>query len=107
MKYSPEYFKQLEKRYPSVARSFTRLSEDCACAGPLDINTQRLVKLGVAIGAGIEGDIQNLAMQALTAGTTPDELRHAVLVSVTTAGFPGMIAAMQLVEETITAVEAK
>ncbi len=107
MRYSPEYFNQLEKRYPDVANSFTRLSADCAGAGPLDMKTQRLVKLGVAVGAGIEGDVQNLAIQALAEGITPDELRHAVLISVTTAGFPIMIAAMQLVEQIITAREAK
>jgi 4-carboxymuconolactone decarboxylase len=107
MHYSPEYFKQLEKRYPDVAGSFTRLSADCAGAGPLDAKTQRLVKLGVAVGAGIEGDVQNLSMQALAEGTTPDELRHAVLLSVTTAGFPIMIAAMQMVEQVITARAAK
>jgi alkylhydroperoxidase/carboxymuconolactone decarboxylase family protein YurZ len=40
-------------------------------------------------------------MQALEDGTSPDELRHAVLLSVTTAGFPAMIASIQLVEEII------
>ena len=40
-------------------------------------------------------------MQALADGTTLDEIRHVVLLSVTTAGFPAMIASMLLMEEII------
>ncbi len=101
MKYSPLYYSKLKKRYPTVAASFDKLAASCAEAGPLDGKTQHLVKLGVAIGLGSEGDVQNLAGQALKAGVSADELRHAVLLAVTTAGFPAMIVAMQWVEEII------
>ena len=101
MKYSPVYYSNLKKRYPTVAASFDKLAESCAGAGPLDSKTQHLVKLGVAIGLGSEGDVQNLAAQALKAGVSPEALRHAVLLSVTTAGFPAMIVAMQWLEEVI------
>jgi alkylhydroperoxidase/carboxymuconolactone decarboxylase family protein YurZ len=101
MRYSPDYFKKLEKQYPAVAKSFDGLAKACAKAGPLDAKTRHLIKLGVAIGIGSEGDVQNLTMQALADGVSPDEIRHAVLLSVTTAGFPAMIASMQLAEEVI------
>jgi alkylhydroperoxidase/carboxymuconolactone decarboxylase family protein YurZ len=101
VRYSPDYYKDLKKRYPLVAKSVDRLTADCSAAGPLDAKTRHLVKLGIAIGLGSEGDVQNLTMQALADGTTPDEIRHAVLLSLTTAGFPAMIASMQLAEEII------
>ena len=101
MKYSPKYYKDLKKRYPNVAKCFDELSQDCAKAGPLNKKTQLLVKLGVAIGIGSEGDIQNLTIQALADGVKPEEIRHAVLLSVTTAGFPAMIVSMQWAEEII------
>ena len=101
MKYSPEYYEALKKRYPKAAASFDELGKHCADAGPLDRKTQLLVKLGVAIGIGSEGDVQNLTGQGLAAGITADEIRHAVLLSVTTAGFPKMIASMQWAEEII------
>lgn len=103
MKYSPKYYKDLKKRYPEVARSHDQLAQDCAKAGPLNKKTQHLVKLGIAIGIGSEGDVQNLTAQALADGISPDEIRHAVLLSVTTAGFPAMIVAMQWAEEIISA----
>ena len=101
MKYSPEYFQNLRQRYPEVAQSFDHLAGACSAAGPLDERTQHLVKMGIAIGQGSEGDVQNLAMQALGDSISPDEIRHAVLMATTTAGFPAMIVAMQWVEEII------
>ena len=98
MKYSPEYFKELKSKYPVVADAFDRLAESCAVAGPLDARSQRFVKLGAAIALGSEGDVQNLTIQALQEGITSDEIRHAVLLTVSTAGFPAMIVAMQWVE---------
>jgi 4-carboxymuconolactone decarboxylase len=101
MKYSPKYFKELQKRYPAVTGCFDELERFCAKAGPLDKKTQHFVKLGIAIGIGSEGDIQNITGQALDSGSTPDEVRQAILLSVTTAGFPAMIVAMQCAEEII------
>jgi 4-carboxymuconolactone decarboxylase len=106
MKYSPKYFTEFKKRYPKVAKSFDQLGLECAKAGPLDEKTQHLIKLGVATALGHEGNVQKLAKRALEDGVSPDELRQAVLLSTTTAGFPTMLAAMQWVEEVI-AAEAK
>ena len=102
MKYSPKYYNNLKKRYSKIAQGFDQFASECSMAGPLDKKTQKLVKLGVAVGIGSEGDVQNLTIQALEDGVRPDEIRHAVLLSATTAGFPGMIVAMQWVEDIIT-----
>ncbi len=101
MKYSEKYFENIRKRYPQVAEHFDLLDSDISAVGPLNFKEQLLVKLGIAIGIGSEGDIQNLSSQALKNGVTPEELRHAVLLAITTAGFPNMIVAMQWVEEII------
>lgn len=103
MKYSPKYYKDLKHRYPEVAKCFDQLALECAKAGPLNKKTQIMVKLGVAIGIGSEGDVQNLTEQAMAGGVSPDDIRHAVLLSMTTAGFPAMIVAMQWVEAIISA----
>jgi 4-carboxymuconolactone decarboxylase len=103
MKYSKKYFMEFQKRFPNVARSFDQLGAECAKAGPIDKKTQHLIKLGVAIALAHEGNVQNLTMQALADGMSPDEIRHAVLLTTTTAGFPTMIGAMQWVEEIIAA----
>ena len=101
MKYSPEYFNDIKKRYPDVADCFDTLARYTSNAGPLDKKCQAMLKLGVAIGIGSEGDVQNLVGQALDIGVTAEEIRHAVLLSVTTAGFPAMIVAMRMAEDII------
>jgi len=52
-------------------------------------------QIGVATALGHEGNVQKLAKRALEDGVSPDEIRQAVLLSTTTAGFPTMLAAMQ------------
>jgi len=105
MKYSPEFYADFQKKYPQIAKDFDKLAQACHQAGPLDTKVRRLIKLGIAIGIGSEGDVQSHVIQALDEGITPDEIRHAILQSLTTAGFPQMIVAMRWAEEII--VKAK
>ena len=58
---------------------------------------RRLVKLGIAVGLCSEGSVRSHARRALEIGITPDEIRYAVLLSLTTIGFPEMNAAMKWV----------
>ena len=101
MKYSPEYYADFQKKYPRVAQDFGQLAQACHQAGPLDTKSRRLIKVGIAIGIGSEGDLQSHVIQALEEGVTADEIRHAILQSLTTAGFPKMIVAMRWAEEII------
>ena len=101
MKYSPEYYVDFEKKYPQIAKDFDKLAQDCHQAGPLGIKCRRLIKLGIAIGIGSEGDVQSHVIQALDEGISLDEIRHAILQTLTTAGFPQMIVAMRWAEEII------
>ena len=101
MKYSPEYYANFKKKFPQIAEDFNKLAQDCHQAGPLDMKCRRLIKLGIAIGIGSEGDVQSHVIQALDEGITPDEIRHAILQTLTTAGFPQMIVAMRWAEEII------
>jgi len=101
MGYLPEVFKKFIKQYPEVNNSYESLADVCHKGGPLDNKTRRLVQLGISIGLNSEGAVRSHARRALEEGITPDEVRHAVLLSFTTAGFPFMIAAYGWVEEVI------
>ncbi len=101
MKYSPEIYADFEKKFPQTASAFDKLAQACHKAGPLDLKVRRLVKLGIATGIGSEGDVQSHVIQALNEGITPDEIRHAILLALTTIGFPQMIVAMRRAEEII------
>jgi 4-carboxymuconolactone decarboxylase len=107
MGYLPDVYKDFIKQYPDINKSYDSLANSCHKAGPLDKRTRRLVKLGIAIGMNSEGGVRSHARRAIEEGVSPDEVRHAVLMAFTTAGFPHMISAFRWVEEVIEKVEKK
>jgi len=101
MSYLPEIYQEFKQQFLEVAKAYDALAVSCHEWGPLDEKKRRLVKLGIAIGLSSEGGVRSHARRALAEGISPDELRHAVLMAFTTAGFPTMIAAMKWIEEVI------
>ena len=103
MTYLPQPYRRFERDFPHIDEAYGHLANLCHEAGPLDDKTRRLVKLGIALGLQSEGAIKSQTRKALDAGATPDEVRHACLLVLTTAGFPAMIAGMAWVEEVLEA----
>ena len=101
MSYLPGVYQEFKQQFPELAKAYDTLALSCHQWGPLDEKTRQLIKLGVAIGLCSEGGVRSHARQALADGASPDEVRHAVLMAFTTAGYPTMIAAMRWVEEVI------
>jgi alkylhydroperoxidase/carboxymuconolactone decarboxylase family protein YurZ len=97
----PKRFTDFVETYPDVADGYQRIGRAVAKAGPLDAKTQALVKLGMAIGAGIEGGAHSQIRKALDAGATAEELRQTALLALTTLGFPTMMKGLSWVDEII------
>ncbi len=107
MPYLPEVYQRFRTEHPEVSRLYDELAEQCHAAGPLDDRTRRLVKLGIAIGVSSEGAVRSHTRRALEAGVTPEEVEHALLLALTTAGWPSMIAAYKWAHEVIEAAKNK
>ena len=101
--YLPKPYETFVKEHPEVAEAYEKLGVACHTAGPLDDKTRHLIKLGIAATLRSEGGVKAHTRRALVAGASEGELRHAVILSVTTAGFPGMIAAMGWIKEVLDA----
>ena len=99
--YLPEIYTRFRDRFPEVAHALDGLGAATDESGPLDDRTRRLVNLGVAVGAGAEGAVRSHARRAIAAGATPDEVRHVVLLAISTRGFPAAIASLGWVEEVL------
>ena len=97
----PQRYLQFQHDYPAVARAYKGLGEAARSAGPLDRKTRALIGLAIAIGARHEGAVHSHTRKALEAGLNPRQIRHAVLLSVTTIGFPNMMAAMSWVDDVL------
>jgi alkylhydroperoxidase/carboxymuconolactone decarboxylase family protein YurZ len=98
----PAQLKSFERDYPQVWQAFTRLAQVChEDSGPLDERSRRLIKLAVAIGHRHEGAVHSAVRHALDSGITPEELRQAAVLSITTIGWPAAHAALTWIEDMI------
>jgi 4-carboxymuconolactone decarboxylase len=100
--YLPDVYVRFRELHPDVAEALDRLGAATE-AGPLDERSQRLVKLGIAIGAEAEGAVRSNVRKGLAAGLSVDEIYHATVLAITTAGFPAAIAAMRWVDQVVSA----
>ncbi len=90
----PKPFKEFHQQYPDVAKAYEDLGNIVAGAGPLDPKTRELVKLGMAAASTSETAVHSHTHRAFEAGATPQEVEHAILLGITTLGFPNMMMAL-------------
>jgi 4-carboxymuconolactone decarboxylase len=99
MKKIPARFQEFMKNYPKIANAYEALSGECRKWGPLGEREQALIKLGIAAGSQLEGLVHSHVRKALDIGLQPDEIRHAILLSLTSIGFPRMMSALTWAED--------
>ncbi len=95
----PPIVEKFAREQPQVWDAYNRLGQAVAQAGPLDAKAQRLVKLAIAVGAGLEGAVHSHVRRGLKAGLTRQELEHVGLLAITTVGWPSALAALSWIEE--------
>ncbi len=95
----PRHYVRFVDNFPEVGAAYKSLGEASITSGPLDRKCVELIKIGVSTGGRMESAVKSHARRALDAGATPDEIRHAVLATVTTIGFPTMMAALSWIED--------
>jgi 4-carboxymuconolactone decarboxylase len=101
MREIPATHRNFRDDYPEIARAYEAVGKATQEWGPLDKKTRELVKLGIAVGNRHEGAVHSHTRRALDAGATLEEIRHVVLLSLTTIGFPNMTAALTWVEDVL------
>ncbi len=87
----PNTFLSLRETYPEIADTYEALAQATHAAGPLSDRERQLVKLALAIGAGLEGATHSHARRSLEQGLTAEELRQVALLGITTLGFPSAV----------------
>ncbi|OGB96193.1 MAG: hypothetical protein A3G35_12465 [candidate division NC10 bacterium RIFCSPLOWO2_12_FULL_66_18] len=95
----PTPYQEFARKHKAVWKAYDELGAACHRSGPLAPKVRELVKLGMAVGARMEGAVHAHTRRALEVGATPDEIRHAVLLAVTTLGFPTTMAVLTWVED--------
>jgi 4-carboxymuconolactone decarboxylase len=101
MAHLPAPYQRFVKEFPEIDKTYSEFAKSCHDHGFLDEKTRRLVKLGIAVGQGSEGAVKSHARRALQSGTSADDVKHAVLLGMTTVGFPQTIAALEWAREVL------
>ena len=101
MRAIPKRFADFTENYPEIARAYEQLGTACHLAGPIGKKERALIKLGIAIGAWLEGAVHSHVRKALEAGATPAEIRHAALLALPTIGFPATMAVLTWIDDII------
>ena len=97
--YLPKIYEEFSSTFPEVFKDYQQLGKTCRESGPLEEKYQNLANLGIAIGANSRGSVMSQTRKALESGASQEEIVHVVLLSLTTIGFPNMIAALGWVNE--------
>jgi AhpD family alkylhydroperoxidase len=90
----PKPYTRFKESHEKVWQAYDRLGAAAAGDGPLDEKTRELVKLGMAAAIKSRSAVESHAHRALEAGASAQELEHAVVLGVTTLGFPAMMMAL-------------
>jgi alkylhydroperoxidase/carboxymuconolactone decarboxylase family protein YurZ len=97
----PQVYVAFRESFPQIAQQLDALAVATESAGPLDERALRLVKLALAVAKESPGAVRSNVRKALEAGDSADEIRHVVLLAITTCGFPTAIASMQWVDDVL------
>lgn len=92
-------FQRIREEFPEVAAAYDALGSAIHEAGPLDDKTRQLVKLALAVGAGLEGATHAHTRRSIQAGISPEEIKHVVVLAMTTLGFPSTVKAYTWVSD--------
>lgn len=87
-------YEVIAKEFPKVIKAVEALGTTVRGAGPLDEKTSHLVQLAAAAATGSEGAVHSHTRRAVKAGATPEEVTHALLMLISTIGFPQAMAAL-------------
>ena len=101
----PEHFKSLQQRFGDVIEASEALGTAIRDRGPIDERTAHLIQMAAAAAIGSEGSAQSHARRALAAGATSEQLYHAILLLVSTVGFPRAAAGIKWIDEVVAAAE--
>jgi AhpD family alkylhydroperoxidase len=97
----PENFIKLKDRFPALVEAYERAGELGRHAGPLSEKTSHLIQLAACAALRSEGGVHSHTRRALEAGATKEELYHALVMLVSTIGFPTVAATFSWVNDIV------
>jgi 4-carboxymuconolactone decarboxylase len=102
-----KHYQELTKRFPGAMTAIENLGFAIRDEGPIDGKTIELVQLAAAAALQSEGSVHSHTRRAFQAGATKDEIYHALLLLVSTIGFPRVSAAISWAQDVLSKKKTK
>ena len=96
---TPKHYDSLKTRFPGVMKALENLGGSVRSEGPLDDKAAHLIQLAAAAAIQSEGSVHSHTRRAVEAGATRDEILHALMLLVSTVGFPKVAAAVSWADD--------
>jgi len=101
-----EIFTRFKKEFPGVYNRHEALGKEIhEKAGPLPENSRWLIKIVISAACNHKRALATHIKQARAAGVAEDEIKHALLLLIPTAGFPVFMKAYSVVANTVDKVD--
>ena len=97
----PKTYKDFITKFPALGEAHEKIAKAVESYGPLDRKTCELIKVGLAVGAGLETATRSHVRRALQQGASEAEIEQAILLAYNTCGFPRMVMAWQWARQQI------
>ncbi len=97
----PETFQGLGQRHSVLLDAVESLGRAAKPSGPIDEKTAQLIQLAAAAAIRSEGAVHSHVRRALQAGSTAEEIEHAIVLLTSTIGFPGVAAPLSWVDDIV------
>ena len=95
----PRHYSKTMAKYPRLSDALESLGKTARDQGPIRGKTAHLIQLAAAAAIHSEGALHSHTKRALEAGATGDEIRHAIILLVSTIGYPTVAAALSWAED--------
>jgi AhpD family alkylhydroperoxidase len=102
----PSAYQRFAAEHPGIMKAYEELG-DATLDGPLERRTAELVKLGIAVGARLEGAVHAHVRRARDAGASAEQIRHAIRLALTTVGFPTMMSALSWANDVLASADSQ
>ena len=87
----PKAYLDFIAKYPKLEEAWGTVA-DAGQDGPLDERTQRLIKIGIAMGAMREGAVRSGVRKARAMGIEDEAVDQVIALAAGTLGFPSTVA---------------
>ena len=92
MKDVHKIFSEFKKEFPEIHAKHAALGEEVhQKGGPLPEKTRWLVKIAISAACNHKRALETHIRKATAAGVAEDEIKHALLLLIPTAGFPAFM----------------